>query len=153
MEDEFMGKFAGGLSITDVSPATRLLEKRRQMFEVQEALEIQKGDFERKESIHRRREDALKGKDLELQESLIKFNRFLQENENKRSRALKRANDERKLREQKETELHRLQEQLKERMQEEAGLQATVEMHRRYLDYLQRVSFSLIVGVETCLLA
>ncbi len=31
-----------------VSPATRLLEKRRQMFEVQEALEQQKQDYARK---------------------------------------------------------------------------------------------------------
>lgn len=31
-----------------VSPATRLLEKRRQMFEVQEALEAQKQEFNRK---------------------------------------------------------------------------------------------------------
>lgn len=31
-----------------VSPATRLLEKRRQMFEVQEALEQQKLEFNRK---------------------------------------------------------------------------------------------------------
>ena len=34
--------------MTNVSPATRLLEKRRQMFEVQEALEVQKQDFARK---------------------------------------------------------------------------------------------------------
>lgn len=32
----------------NVSPATRLLEKRRQMFEVQEALEAQKQEFARK---------------------------------------------------------------------------------------------------------
>lgn len=31
-----------------VSPATRLLEKRRQMFEVQEALELQKHEFNKK---------------------------------------------------------------------------------------------------------
>lgn len=30
-----------------VSPATRLLEKRRQMFEIQEALEAQKEEFSR----------------------------------------------------------------------------------------------------------
>ena len=38
----------GALAMTNVSPATRLLEKRRQMFEVQEALEVQKQDFARK---------------------------------------------------------------------------------------------------------
>ena len=36
------------LVLEHVSPATRLLEKRRQMFEVQEALEQQKMEFNRK---------------------------------------------------------------------------------------------------------
>ena len=36
------------LVLEHVSPATRLLEKRRQMFEVQEALEQQKQDYARK---------------------------------------------------------------------------------------------------------
>ena len=39
------------LVLDHVSPATRLLEKRRQMFEVQEALEAQKAEFNRKVSF------------------------------------------------------------------------------------------------------
>ena len=82
------------LTLDHVSPATRLLEKRRQMFEVQEALDAQKEEFARREDAFRRREEGLRKKDLELQESLIKFNKFLQENESKRNRAIKRASDE-----------------------------------------------------------
>ena len=82
------------LTLDHVSPATRLLEKRRQMFEVQEALNAQKEDFARREEAFRRREEGLRQKDLELQESLIKFNKFLQENESKRNRAEKRTRDE-----------------------------------------------------------
>ena len=59
------------LMFDHVSPATRLLEKRRQMFEVQEALNSQKDEFNRREDAYRRREDGLRRKDLELQESLI----------------------------------------------------------------------------------
>lgn len=40
-------KLPAQLTLDTVSPATRLLEKRRQMFEVQEALDAQKEDFER----------------------------------------------------------------------------------------------------------
>ena len=47
-----------------ITPATRLLEKRRQMFEVQEALNAQKDEFARREDAFRRREDALRRKDL-----------------------------------------------------------------------------------------
>ena len=88
MEKALLGKFSGQgkalpetLVIDHVSAATRLLEKRRQMFEVQEALNSQKEEFTRREDAFRRREEALRRRDLELQESLIKFNRFLQENE------------------------------------------------------------------------
>ncbi len=88
MEKSLRDKFSGTgealpetLVIDHVSAATRLLEKRRQMFEVQEALNSQKEEFTRREDAFRRREEALRRKDLELQESLIKFNRFLQENE------------------------------------------------------------------------
>lgn len=38
-----------------ITPATRLLEKRRQMFEVQEALNSQKDEFSRREDAFRRR--------------------------------------------------------------------------------------------------
>ena len=63
------------LSFDHISPATRLMEKRRQMFEVQEALNSQKEEFSRREDAFRRREEGLRRKDLELQESLIKFNK------------------------------------------------------------------------------
>lgn len=58
--------------------------------------------------MFRRREEALKKKDLELQESLIRFSKFLQENDSKRARALKKAQDERKIREEKEREIEQL---------------------------------------------
>ena len=45
---------------------------------VQEALDAQKEEFAMKEDAFRRREEALRRKDLDLQESLLKFNRFLQ---------------------------------------------------------------------------
>lgn len=45
---------------------------------MQEALDAQKEEFARREDAFRRREDALRRKDVELQESLIKFNKFLQ---------------------------------------------------------------------------
>ena len=60
------------LTLDHVSPATRLLEKRRQMFEVQEALDAQKEEFQRRETTFLRREEMLKKKDLELQLSAAK---------------------------------------------------------------------------------
>jgi chromosome segregation ATPase len=140
MQNAMQGQFPQGLTLDHVSPATRLLEKRRQMFEVQEALDAQKDEFSRREDAFKRREDALRRKDLELQESLIKFNKFLQENESKRNRAIKRAADERKQREQKEAEIAKLRSQYSDKFEEEAKLKEDLEKHRRYQDYLYRVS-------------
>jgi hypothetical protein len=185
----------GGLAMANVTPATRLLEKRRQMFEVQEALEAQKQEFSHKvgaarrsargaacaaqrvgrstlggapswgwrkpgayggahaaaaaggdeaaargcarsparraraltappplpgrtrarvpqEETFRQREEALKRRDLDLQESLIRFSKFLQENDSKRTRAEKRAADEVRARQAKEVEIGKLVEAL-----------------------------------------
>lgn len=131
------------LMMDHITPATRLLEKRRQMFEVQEALNSQNEEFSRREDAFRRREEGLRRKDIELQESLIKFNKFLQENESKRNRALKRAADERKQREQKEIEIRRLEQQLNERMVEEQNLKAEVEKNMKYQLYLESVVMHL----------
>ncbi|RLN48933.1 hypothetical protein BBJ28_00003275 [Nothophytophthora sp. Chile5] len=127
------------LTLDHVSPATRLLEKRRQMFEVQEALDAQKEEFARREDAFHRREEGLRKKDLELQESLIKFNKFLQENESKRNRAVKRASDEVKQRLSKEHEVSRLQTQLAALQKESDALGAQVRHHLKYTRYLELV--------------
>lgn len=140
--EQYSGKNAGmpqTLMFDNVSAATRLLEKRRQMFEVQEALSSQKEEFGRREDAFRRWEEGLRRKDLELQESLIKFNKFLQENEAKRNRARKRAADEQKQREQKETEILELEEKLAFAQKEEGELKELVEKNLKYQDFMENV--------------
>ncbi|GAX82119.1 hypothetical protein CEUSTIGMA_g9547.t1 [Chlamydomonas eustigma] len=127
------------LLLDHVSPATRLLEKRRQMFEVQETLEAQKHDFNRKEEVFKRREEALKLKDLELQESLIRFSKFLQENDSKRARAEKKAADEVKSRLQKEKEIEQLTEVLEDLRNEKEKIHEVLEKNMRYQHYLENV--------------
>lgn len=127
------------LMFDHVSPATRLLEKRRQMFEVQEALNSQKDEFNRREDAYRRREDGLRRKDLELQESLIKFNKFLQENESKTKRAERRGAEERKQQEVKIVEIQNLESKLKEKLLEESALKDEVEKNLQYQEYLENV--------------
>eukprot|EP00891_Asterochloris_glomerata_P002546 jgi/Astpho2/2546/e_gw1.00048.126.1_t len=127
------------LVLEHVSPATRLLEKRRQMFEVQEALEQQKQEFNNKEEVFKRREDGLKKKDLELQESLIRFSKFLQENDSKRMRALKRAQDERKTREDKEKEAEALGATLEELQMQKQHVQDLLNQNIRQAQYLESV--------------
>ena len=127
------------LVLEHVSPAPRLLEKRRRMFEVQEALETQKNEFNRKEEVLKRREEGLKKKDLELQESLIRFSKFLQENDSKRARAEKKAIDEIKMRMQKEKDIEELHAALKQLQDEKGVASDIVEKNLQYQKFLETV--------------
>ena len=63
-----------------VSPATRLLDKRRKMYENQEAYINKKKDFQQMEIQFKQREQDLRQKDNELQTSLIQFASYLDQN-------------------------------------------------------------------------
>lgn len=56
------------------------------------------------ESLQQRREE-LEKKEHKLKESLLKFDKFLKENDSKRARALKKSLDERELRKTKEKDI------------------------------------------------
>eukprot|EP01025_Chloroclados_australasicus_P060720 TRINITY_DN7828_c0_g1_i1.p1 TRINITY_DN7828_c0_g1~~TRINITY_DN7828_c0_g1_i1.p1 ORF type:complete len:313 (-),score=45.32 TRINITY_DN7828_c0_g1_i1:322-1260(-) len=127
------------LILEHVSPATRLLEKRRQMFEVQEALEQQKLEFDKKEEMFKRQEEVLKKKDLDLQESLIRFSKFLQENDSKKARAIKKAADETKIGAEKRKEIEALSKQYENLKFEKDSINETLEKNLRYYRYLESV--------------
>ncbi|CAI2370253.1 unnamed protein product [Moneuplotes crassus] len=61
-----------------ITPATKLLEKRKELYETQEALEKEKDNFKQKE--FKKEENDLREKDLKIQESLIRFSKYLEEN-------------------------------------------------------------------------
>ena len=109
------------------------------MFEVQEALETQKNEFNRKEEVLKRREEGLKKKDLELQESLIRFSKFLQENDSKRARAEKKAIDEIKMRMQKEKDIEELHAALKQLQDEKGGASDIVEQNLQHQKFFETV--------------
>lgn len=80
------------------------------MLEVENGLTKQKEEFAMKmESLSQRREELAR-KETQLKESLLKFDKFLQENDAKRLRAIKKAIEERRTKDQKETEILDLKE-------------------------------------------
>ena len=119
--------------------SSRILEKRRQLEEAQDELEAQKDEFTRNLESLRRREEALRQKDLRLQDSLIKFNKFLQENEVKRTRAMKRKADEYKLCESKDMEINKIQSLLDAKDAEENDLAEKLTRNTKYHTYLKSV--------------
>lgn len=91
-----------------LTPATRLLEKKREMAEVETALAAQKEDFQLKMETLQQRRDDLERKERNLKEQLLKFEKFLKENDLKRARALKKTEGEREVCREKDTEIQRL---------------------------------------------
>jgi hypothetical protein len=130
------------LIFENVSPATRLLEKRRQMYEVQDALENQKARFAREEETFRKKEEQLRAKDLQLQHQLFRFNKFLQDNEAKRRRAESRAADEAAQIKAREEEIRDLEKQLEESKQLCSDLDEEVNRNMKYEYFLDKVKDS-----------
>eukprot|EP00002_Diphylleia_rotans_P028960 TRINITY_DN585_c0_g2_i1.p1 TRINITY_DN585_c0_g2~~TRINITY_DN585_c0_g2_i1.p1 ORF type:complete len:305 (-),score=77.29 TRINITY_DN585_c0_g2_i1:985-1899(-) len=122
-----------------MSPATRLLEKHQEMADVQAALAAEMDEFSRVEERIQQREEDLKRKDMELQESLVKFNKFLQENDSKRSRAEKKAAQEIRLREAKEKEIEQLRQQIAEMTIKRTRITEVLRRDMRYQKYLEDV--------------
>jgi len=127
------------LIFENVNPATRLLEKRRQMYEVQDALDNQKARFAKDEEEFKRKEEKLRTTDLGLQQQLFKFNKFLQDNEAKKRRAETRAAEEAAQIRQKEEEILDLERELEDSRKLCAELEEEVAKNMQYELFLEMV--------------
>ncbi|KAM4807523.1 cilia- and flagella-associated protein 73 [Rhinophrynus dorsalis] len=121
-----------------LTPATRLLEKRREMVEVEQALNTQKEEFQMKTESLQQRRTELQHKEEKLKDSLFKFDKFLKENDSKRKRALHKANEERQLAAQKDREALRLQAENAQLQCRKEVLLQRQEKNSIYQRYLQR---------------
>jgi hypothetical protein len=107
------------------------------MAEVQLQLEQKKIEFNERMAKCREREDHLTHKQTKLNAEAAKFQLFLKENDAKRARALKRAQEEANLRKVKEKEAEGLREEMSETMSKldhakdnlEAGMVYQVPFH------------------------
>lgn len=92
----------------EMTPASRLLERRREMQDVEYGLSKQRDDYSIKmESISQRNEELAR-KESQLKESLVKFDKYLAENDGKKLRAMRKAIEEKSVRGLKESELTQL---------------------------------------------
>ncbi|KAJ3223482.1 hypothetical protein HK099_001065 [Clydaea vesicula] len=94
--------------------STLLLQKKKEMHQVQQLLEKKRIEFAKRMEECREKQEELKVKQKQIRERVFKFEKFLKENDAKRQRANVKAQTEKKLREQKEQELLGLQKQLME---------------------------------------
>ncbi|CAM5160741.1 unnamed protein product [Eretmochelys imbricata] len=122
-----------------LTPATRLLEKRRELAEVEQALLAQKEEFQMKmESLQQRRKE-LQHKEGQLKEAIFKFDKFLKDNDSKRSRALQKVSEQREQVVQKVVEARQLRQEIARLLVERDRLQRHLEAHAIFRSYLQGV--------------
>jgi len=149
LEDYFRSTFEDKLLVKmperdddHLTPATRLLEKRREMAEVEQALAAQKEEFQMKMESLQQRRDELERKEHQLKESLLKFDKFLKENDSKRARAVKKSHDERELRKGKEKDIDRLLVEITQLTTEKERYQEKLVKNSIFQKYMEKVQES-----------
>jgi len=134
-----MKAFPAQLEIDNVTPATLLLEKRRQMVEVQKSLNDQKEEYQLRELEFQKREQNLRKRDLDLQENLVQFNKFLKDKAEKRNQYLKKTEKERQEKQQKLVEIRNKKEELNRLKMERSKLELQFKSLEIYENYLEKV--------------
>eukprot|EP00294_Goniomonas_avonlea_P010906 CAMPEP_0114559754 /NCGR_PEP_ID=MMETSP0114-20121206/11088_1 /TAXON_ID=31324 /ORGANISM="Goniomonas sp, Strain m" /LENGTH=399 /DNA_ID=CAMNT_0001745241 /DNA_START=38 /DNA_END=1237 /DNA_ORIENTATION=+ len=124
---------------TRSTQATQLVKARKQMGEVQELLLAKQQEFKERMEKCKEREEALSEKQEATREQVAKFAQFMKENDAKRTRALKRAQDEINIRKLKEKEAEELTQQIQKLEKELERGKATLERQLKYSHYLESV--------------
>lgn len=128
-----------GAPLEGLSSSTKLIEKRRMLYEIQEAFERQKEEERKKEAEFKQTEDLLRGKDLAVQEHLIQFNQFLIDNENKKNKARLKYEEEAKQKLQREAKIESLNSEIEQLRDKSRRLELQVRRISKYEQFLDLV--------------
>jgi len=101
--------------------------KKREMFLVQMSLDTKREEIRKLEEKASMREDALKKSEQMLEEDAIRFDTFLKENDKKAHDAIKQAERETKLKQDKVSEIKRLNQSIQ-------SIQSDISKHKEALD-------------------
>lgn len=121
------------------SQSTLLLKKRKEMREVDESLEIMKKDHKKRMEECEERRLQFEIKQAKMREQVMRFERFIHENDAKRQRAELKAKQERKIYEEKLKEILALQEKIATLEIEQKSLSQELVTKSCYKAYLERI--------------
>ncbi|XP_037665617.1 coiled-coil domain-containing protein 42 isoform X1 [Choloepus didactylus] len=121
------------------SPSIRLLEKKKEAKIMHEAMKQKKEIFRRKMEALNVRWEELGIKEAQLKAHIQKFEQFIQENDQKRIRALKKANKERELKRQRVRELAKAKQEIAALQLEHERLSAKLQDYSIFNKYLEKV--------------
>ncbi|XP_058014772.1 cilia- and flagella-associated protein 73 [Ahaetulla prasina] len=116
-----------------------LLEKQRELTEVEKTFSATKEEFQKKMEHLQQRRQELEHKEGQLKQAILKFDKFLKENDAKRDRAMRKAEQEKKQMAQKEVEAEHLKQEIARLMTVKTKLQGRLEAHKPFSEYLQKV--------------
>jgi len=129
--------------VTQTSQSTLLLKKRKEMREVDDALDFMKEEFASRMQACEERQREFERKQADMKDQVTKFEKFIQENDAKRQRAEMKAKSETRQCQQNELkisqlrrELHKDEESKKKKNEELERL----KKYRMYLDIVVEVS-------------
>lgn len=125
--------------LPQASQSTLLLQKLKEMAEVQQQLDRKKEEFRSRMQRCQEKEVALASRQEDIKEQVQKFDKFLKDNDAKRVRADRKVQEERKAAEQKEREKQELIQFLHREEQKRLALKAEVEKNSKYQRFLDSV--------------
>lgn len=119
------------------SQSTLLLKKRKEMREVDESLELMKLEYKRRMDACEERREHFEAKQTKMREQVLKFEKYIRENDAKRHRAELKAKQEHKLYEQKCHELNNLLNSIDNLKLQESNLVKELDTQNKYTFYLE----------------
>lgn len=121
------------------SQSTLLLKKRKEVREVDESLELMKLDYKKRMDICEQRRVQFELKQSKMRDQVLKFEKFIQENDAKRLRAELKAKQEKKNYEDKIKEIVALTDKLQILEQEQKTLNDELAKKSCFKLYLERI--------------
>uniref|UniRef100_A0A8C6WA61 Coiled-coil domain containing 42 n=2 Tax=Nannospalax galili TaxID=1026970 RepID=A0A8C6WA61_NANGA len=121
------------------SPSMRLLEKKKEAKIMHQAMEQKKETFQQRMETLNLRWEELGVKEEQLKAHIQKFDHFIQENDQKRIRALKKANKERELKKQRLRELTKAKQEMIALRLEHQRLSVKLQDYVIFNKYLEKV--------------
>ncbi|KAK7468099.1 hypothetical protein BaRGS_00036682 [Batillaria attramentaria] len=118
---------------------TLLLKKEVEVERVDVELEAKRHEFRQRMEACAQRQVEVQKKQQRMKDRVSKFEKFIQENEAKRRRAIQKYQQEVKLKDQKTSEYEQLLEQLEELKARHAYLANRLVKYKKFEDYLMRV--------------
>ncbi|KAI0241886.1 hypothetical protein LSAT2_015740 [Lamellibrachia satsuma] len=118
---------------------TLLLHKEVEGEHVEELLREKRAEFQRRMDACSIKRTSLQRKQQEMKDRVSKFEKFVQDNESKRRRAIQKYQVEVRLKEQKKLEMENLQRELEELTNRQVYLKNKLDAYKQYEEFLMQV--------------